>query len=215
LSLVEEVSPLNEPTLNTTQLHQWVQRLQAGDLAAREQLLQKVGERLERLARKMLHKFPAVARWEQTNDVLQNALLRLLHSLERIQPETVRDFFNFAAVHIRRELLDLARRYARLANEEAGGAALAPVGGEDKLDPVDPETEPTDLDLWAEFHQAVENLPAEEREVMSLAFYHGWTQLEIADLFQVNERTVRRRWQSACLHLGEALQGRLPDLTEQ
>ena len=28
-----------------------------------------------------------------------------------------------------------------------------------------------------------------------LTFYHGWTQAEIAELFQVDERTIRRRWQ--------------------
>ena len=35
------------------------------------------------------------------------ALLRLLRSLQAIRPGSTRDFFNLAAVHIRRELLDL------------------------------------------------------------------------------------------------------------
>jgi RNA polymerase sigma factor (sigma-70 family) len=66
------------------------------------------------------------------------------------------------------------------------------------------------LDLWAAFHAAVEHLPAAEREVVGLAFYHGWTHARIAELLQVSERTVRRHWQSACLRLNEALGGRLP-----
>ena len=69
---------------------------------------------------------------------------------------------------------------------------------------------PADLDRWAQFHTAVENLPSEQREVIGLTFYHGWTQAEIAELFQVDERTVRRRWQAACQALNETLGGQLP-----
>ena len=53
----------------------------------------------------------------------------------------------------------------------------------------------------AAFHEGVACLPAEEREVVSLIFYHGWTQVEVADLFQINERTVRRPWESALVKL--------------
>jgi RNA polymerase sigma factor (sigma-70 family) len=47
----------------------------------------------------------------------------------------------------------------------------------------------------------VAKLPAQEREVVGLAFYHGWSQAEVAELFGVSERTVQRWWQSALLKL--------------
>jgi DNA-directed RNA polymerase specialized sigma24 family protein len=47
--------------------------------------------------------------------------------------------------------------------------------------------------------------------VVGLRFYHGWGEAEIAELFGVTERTVRRRWRTACQRLGEALGGQLPD----
>jgi DNA-directed RNA polymerase specialized sigma24 family protein len=47
--------------------------------------------------------------------------------------------------------------------------------------------------------------------VVSLVFYHGWTQAEIAELLRVTERTVRRYWQAACLKLSQALGGALPE----
>jgi RNA polymerase sigma factor (sigma-70 family) len=56
----------------------------------------------------------------------------------------------------------------------------------------------------------VDGLPVAEREVVGLVFYHGWTQAQIAELFQVDERTVRRRWQSACLRLNRLAGGELP-----
>jgi len=47
--------------------------------------------------------------------------------------------------------------------------------------------------------------------VVGLVFYHGWTPTPVfAELFQVAERTIRRRWRSACLRLGEALGGDFP-----
>ena len=54
-----------------------VGRLRAGDAAAREELIRTSLGRLERLARKMLRRFPTVKRWEDTGDVLQLALIRL------------------------------------------------------------------------------------------------------------------------------------------
>jgi DNA-directed RNA polymerase specialized sigma24 family protein len=46
--------------------------------------------------------------------------------------------------------------------------------------------------------------------VFELVYYHGWTRVQVAELSRVDERTVRRRWRSACLRLGEALGGDFP-----
>ena len=39
----------------------------------------------------MLRDYPRVGRWEQTDDVLQNALLRLWRALEDVRPATARE----------------------------------------------------------------------------------------------------------------------------
>src|SRR5262245_49199486 len=95
----------------TTLLQERLDRLLAGDVAARDELLAAASKRLQRLARKMLRGYPAVGRWEQTDDVLQNATLRLCRALQEVKPQSVRSFFNLAAVQLRRELIDLARHY--------------------------------------------------------------------------------------------------------
>jgi RNA polymerase sigma-70 factor (ECF subfamily) len=196
--------------LDTVQLHAYLDRMRKGDREAADELLRRVGGRLERLARRMLKGFPNVKRWSDTGDVLQSAVMRLLRTLEAISPGTTREFANLAALHIRRELLDLARRF----RGRLGPAAAAP-RGEGEADPVAAaparESGSDDLDRWAAFHEEVEGLPAGEREVVGLRFYHGWTEKEIAELFQVDERTVRRRWRAASLKLTEALGGRLPE----
>ena len=93
------------------QLQVWIDRLQAGDPMARDQLLGHACERLRRLTRKMLKDFARVKRWELTDDVLQNALLRLWAALGQVTPHSARDFYTLAALQIRRELIDLTRQY--------------------------------------------------------------------------------------------------------
>jgi RNA polymerase sigma-70 factor (ECF subfamily) len=151
----------------------------------------------------MVRGFPAVQAEAETADVLQGSVLRLLNTLRRIEPESTRHFFNLAAMHIRRELLDLARRCKRaeIAQKEA------PAGGD--LQTVEAATD-DDLDVWCRFHEAVEQLPVPEREVMALTFYQGLKQVQIAELLRIDERTIRRRWQSACLQLHQLVGEKLP-----
>jgi RNA polymerase sigma-70 factor (ECF subfamily) len=188
----------------TVHLHAYLERFRAGDRATADALLRRVGGRLERPARSMLRGFPGVRRWADTGDVLQGALVRLLHTLHATQPQSTRHFANLAALHIRRELLDLARHYRHRLDPPRGA-------GEPTSDLAESNAAAADeLELWSAFHEQVEQLPAEEREVVGLTFYHGWTQVQIAELFEVDERTVRRRWRSAVLKLNQALGGRLP-----
>lgn len=204
---------MDDPSPDTTQLHGWLDRVQAGDLAAREELLRSVGNRLERLARKMLRRFPGVHRWVETDDVLQSALVRLLRALEEVRPDSMRHFFALAAEQMRRELLDLARHYYGPHGHGAHHASHGP--GEDSRgpgsEPADPAEDPAGLEKWCAFHREVERLPAEEREVVGLIFYHGWKQADVAQLFGVSERTVRRRWEAALVKLHHILNDEGPE----
>lgn len=188
--------------VNTVRLNAWVDRMRAGDRAAADELCRGACDRLERLARKMLGRFPEARRCADTGDVLQSALIRLLRALGEVRPASTREFFGLAAEQMRRELLDLVRRLRGplAAERPAAGSqrdGSAPAG----LDPQDQQDSADDLDRWAAFHEGVARLPAEEREVIGLVFYHGWTQLQVAELFGVTDRTVRRWWESAMLRL--------------
>lgn len=186
---------MDQPSHFSTELQLKLERMRAGDTAARDELLRNVSARLEKLARKMLKRYPHVRRWTETGDVMQNAIIRLLRALDSLQPKTTRDFFNLAAVQIRRELIDLARHHfgphGDAANLESGVDATQ--GADHQRD--------HDLEFWTSFHTAVETLPTEEREVVSLIFYHGWKQQQVAEFFGVNPRTVRRWWQAALVKL--------------
>ena len=82
---------------HTTVIQGYVDRLRAGDDSARAALLDCACDRLARLARKMIRGYPGVYRWEESGDVLQNALIRLDRALRTTMPPTSADFFRLAA----------------------------------------------------------------------------------------------------------------------
>src|SRR5262249_18562388 len=138
----------------------------------------------------MFQDFRRLHRYEDTDDVLQNALLRLLRALRDTPPESVPQFFRLAALQIRRELLDLARRY-RSRNSP-------PVGEEE---PATTTLEPDHLARWTEFHEGAGRLPEEERAVFDLLWYQELPQAEAAALLEISVPTLKRRWLAARLQL--------------
>jgi RNA polymerase sigma-70 factor (ECF subfamily) len=202
---------------STTVVQAWIDRLRAGDASAREELLASTCERLRRLTRKMLKGYARVHRWEETDDVLQNAMLRLCRALRDLTPATARDYFRLAAVQVRRELLDLARHYYGPQGHGAHHASHAPgdpsEGGRPAApEAADPTHDPGRLAAWCEFHTQVQSLPDDEREVFELVWYQGLTQIEAARVLEVSEPTVQRRWTAARLRLHDKLQGQMPGL---
>lgn len=199
---------------STTQLQVLIERMKSGDPSARDALLNHSQERLRVLTRKMLRDYARVKNWEDTSDVLQNANLRLLRALQAVPVGTVREFCRLAALQIRRELLDLARDY----NPNRPGARPGLLPDQDNLDSTGPypaeradtTNEPSRLAAWREFHERVETLPDEEREVFDLLWYQGLTQAEAAAALNVSESTVQRRWLSAKLRLQAHLEGSPP-----
>jgi RNA polymerase sigma factor (sigma-70 family) len=194
-----------------------LERHRAGDVSARDGLIRLAQGRFTALARAMLRRHPNVRRWEQTDDMLNAALARLHRSLAEVRPETVRHFDNLAAAQIRRELIDLARSYhgpEGLRGRYHGPEGLRANTHTDGTDPGarlaqvgDGSGRPETLEAWMAFHEAVERLPVEEREVFGLLWYRGMTHAQAAEALGVATKTVQRRWASARLLLQDALGG--------
>lgn len=193
----------------TSELQRWIERLQEGDSAARDKLLECAQERLGMLAHKMLRGFPGVQRWEGVEDIVQQAQLRLWRALQDIAPGTVREFVGLAALQVRRTLIDLARHHCGPAG--AGRNYLTPApGGTTPPEPMDTSADVEGLAAWSAFHEQIAGLPEKEREVFELHWYQGLTHGDTAEALHVSVDTVKRRWQSARLLLYEALDGELP-----
>jgi RNA polymerase sigma factor (sigma-70 family) len=134
--------------------------------------------------------------------VLNEGLIRLVRALRDHQPESVADFLGFAALQMRRWLLDETRRQRRAAGRGGDGRDGERPEQGPATDAPDPKSDLADLAKWTEFHEQVGRLPEDLRQVMGLYWYQGHTQQEVADILGVNQGTVSRR-------LGEAV-SRLP-----
>lgn len=185
-------------------LDRWLDDLRRGDSEGRSRVIEHACDRLRCLARRMLRGYPGVRRWCETDDVLQGALIRLHRSLAEVWPESARQFYGLAATQIRRELLDLARHHY---GPQGNGANHHTDGGEAADASSDVRCDPEGLDDWTAFHECVEALPEEQREVFNLLWYEGLTQPEAAAVLHISLATLKRRWQSARILLHGAMRG--------
>lgn len=200
---------------STFELQHCIDRLRAGDERARDELLNHAAGRLMALTRRMSKDFRRLNRWEQTEDVCQNASVRLWNALKMSNPQTVREFYRLAALQIRRELIDLVRRHFgpegmganHASNQEDDPSGSTPPQAYDRLDST---LEPGRLAAWAEFHQRIDDLPDDAREAFDLLWYQGLTQAEAADLLGISEPTVKRRWRAARVWLCQVFEGEPP-----
>jgi len=187
-----------------------VNLLPEGGDEAKNKLISYASERLLRLARNMLKNYPGVRRWEQTDDIGQHALMRLHRALSEAKVLSSCHFWKLAALQIRRELIDMARRHqgpegigtnhhtdgaGKAADDSSGPLQRIPDGGDG----------PDSLEDWTRFHSAVESLPEFERQVVGLIFYDGLKQIDAADQLGVTLDIVKKRWLSARLKLGHKL----------
>jgi RNA polymerase sigma factor (sigma-70 family) len=218
---------VSDPSSVTRILQGLLERLRNGDENARDELIEHACGRLVVLTRKMLGRFSRLRAWEETGDVAQNAILRLRRALEQVKPDSVREFMGLASVQIRRELLDLSRHYfgregqnpgdenpllknAPLVISQAQGAADNSQQP-DLIQAVGESLDTSNLEMWARFHEVVQNLSDVEREVVELLWYQELTQEEAAELLCVDKSTVKRRWRSARFQFSDALKGWLPE----
>lgn len=204
-----------EESVSADRIRLWIERLAEGDDQACSDLINHTAERVAALTRRMFKDFARLGRWEQTEDICQNASMRLWNALKTTRPTTPVEFHRLAALQIRRELIDQVRRHFGPEGIGANHASNAPADSSGST-PVEayeaPQStyDPVKLSSWAEFHEKVDLLPDDERSAFDLIWYQGLTQAEAAEVLGISERTLKRRWLAARLSLGHALGGSPP-----
>jgi RNA polymerase sigma-70 factor (ECF subfamily) len=163
-------------------------------------LLSRAVERLQHLCATLLHRsYPRLIRPPlnlETEELLGAVVERLLKALRALRPTTVRQFFALADQHIRWELNDLARRL-----DERAPVAPLPEDGPPAQDSSGSGLSPNARRML----EAIEGLPADEREVFSLVRIQGLSHTEVAQLLGVSTKTVGRRLNRGLLLLAERL----------
>ena len=189
----------------THELQSLLNRLRAGDKAARRAFLEQVCGRLRRLAARILYgSFPNLESRHDVDSVVHETWLRLIQALDRADPPTVEDFFRLAAHKIRQVLLDMAQRQRRIDQRETFLKSES-----HWLGPTQSTHETYDsarLAQWTEFHEKVGRLSEPERSVFEMHYYLGLPQAEIAQIMGLHPRKVSYLWIAATEALADELE---------
>jgi len=202
---------------STAILQSQLERAIAGDLAARQRLLELSRDRLSRHARRFLHgHYARLEPFAQTDDVVQQLYLKILRNQDRFWVNTdgepvrsLAEFFGHTSAWMRDVLCDLLRKeYGRSDNHPA---VLPLDGGSSDTGPLhEPSSATLDgekLRQWTEFHEAAARLPPDLRVVFDLLWYQELSQAEAAALLGLAVPTVKLRWMKARLQVQQALGG--------
>jgi RNA polymerase sigma factor (sigma-70 family) len=162
-------------------------------------LLDRAVGRLEMLCGSMLFRsYPRLTRPPlglRTNELLGAVVERLLRALRAVRPRTARAFFALVNRHITWELNDLARRLdEQPADVELCEGVPAPAGSGSGLTPD-----------ARRILEAIDGLPADEREAFCLVRLQGLLQEEAAEVLGVSISTVQRRLYRAVSTLAKEL----------
>ncbi len=114
-------------------------------------------------------------------------------------------------------LTDLARKYfgpeGLGSNYEASDLWPADLSDSSAFDVAasSGSYDPARLASWSDFHQKAAQLPPDDREVFDLIYYQGLSQLEVAEILGISDRTVQRRWQAVRSALRDDLDDQMPN----
>ncbi len=166
-----------------------VARLRAGDPAAVDEVVNRYQQQLYAFILRLVHQR------ETAEDLFQETWIRVLRSLPSFRGEARFSTWlfqialnlcrNLARQHARREFVEL---------EEAGPLSEEPAVDGERL-------------LQArKLRKLVDSLPEKMREVVVLRYYHGFSDLEIAEIAELPAGTVKSRLHRATAMLREKIE---------
>jgi len=172
-----------------------------GERQASEDLLPVVYQELRRLAAARMAQ-EAAGHTLQPTALVHEAWLRLTGSGQQTWQNRAH-FFGAAAEAMRRILIEQARRKSRL--KRGGGKTILDIADFDLAAAI-----PDEKILLV--NDALETLKAtdpEKAQVVLLKFFAGLTNDQVAEILNVNEKTVRRQWEFAKAWLFEHISEQL------
>jgi len=175
-----------------------IRRAQGGDAEALRSVFGATYGELRGLARSRLRKGSRNTMLDTTS-LVHEAYLRFANS-GRLNIDDRQHFLRYASHVMRSVIVDFVRE--KVAQRRGGAAVHVTLNSELGNGIATGESE------ILKVHQALEELAQHDArlvQVVEMRYFAGMTELEIAAVLGVNERTVRRDWQKAKLLLADAL----------
>jgi RNA polymerase sigma factor (TIGR02999 family) len=182
-----------------------LQRAANGDRAALDSVFAALYPDLKRVARAALYR-QGRADSMQTTVLVHESFLRLISS-HGLRLQDRRHFFAYAAKVMRNFILDDARAY--FAESRGGAAEHLTLGADEAMQVVDKSASDELLRVDAALLE-LEAIDPQLAELVEMRYFGGYTEVEVAELLGIAERTVRRRWDKARAWLFVALAEKTP-----
>ncbi len=165
-----------------------VRRVQAGDVAAFDQLIRKYRERLFGVV------YNLTSNREDTADLVQDAFIKAFQSINRFQGQSA--FFtwlykiavNTALSHLRRNKLRTFFSLEKIQEDDPSSKILA-----DLTDHAGADRDAYLRELQEKLNEALQKLSIKHRTVITLFEIDGLSHAEIAEIMECSEGTVRSR----------------------
>jgi RNA polymerase sigma factor (TIGR02999 family) len=174
-----------DPTGTESSVQALLDRWRSGDHRASDELIDVLYRELRGLAEHRLRVSPGHS--IVPTELVHEAFVKLVQSPNRSW-ESRRHFINAAGAAMRSILVDRARAKRALKRSATPQHAV--------LHANSPDSEP-DGEMILKINEAISALDQVDQraaQVVSLRFFAGLTEPEIAEVLGVNERTVRRDW---------------------
>ena len=171
---------------------------QQGDVEAAGKAFSLLYEDLRRLARSRLHRHQSMTLLN-TTALVHESYLKLVGN-ESAPAGDRNHFFAYAATVMRSVIVDFAR--ARLAQSRGAGAEHLVLDTALSEHLSAPESDVLRV------HEALDVLAQVDKslaQIVVMRYFGGLSELEIAQVLGISERTVRRNWEKARLLLAAAL----------
>ena len=165
-----------------------VRRVQAGDVAAFDQLIRKYRERLFGVV------YNLTSNREDTADLVQDAFIKAFQSINRFQGQSA--FFtwlykiavNTALSHLRKNKLRTFFSLEKIQEDDPSSKILA-----DLTDHAGADRDAYLRELQEKLNEALQKLSIKHRTVITLFEIDGLSHAEIAEIMECSEGTVRSR----------------------
>lgn len=191
------------------QLKSWIDHWIAGDKESFQELINHVDGQLCAIKRGVISEVYGGKQWLwETEDVLQDAKQRLLERCESLAVDMIKVpygermvFFLGCTARIIRDLLceEARKRPGRRLKSPQPESGQGSHEGSEPGDffaaiQMSESNAPERVAMWADFHEFINGLPEDLREVTDLYWYQGRTQAEVGEALGVSEINVRKRW---------------------
>jgi RNA polymerase sigma factor (sigma-70 family) len=194
---------------STEQVCNWIDQFVAGDKQCFRELITHLENRLRISAHHVLKHVSGGGQGIcETDDLLQDLVVRLLTRCESIaaslktvpSEQRVRYFFGCTAKLIRNLISEETRRPLVRRSKSLKPDAIRGDNNESELGDyfasisIGDSSSPERIAMWADFHEFLDGLPEDLREVADLFWYHGLTHSDVGATLGIAAVTSRQRW---------------------